>query len=79
MAQSEFKTVYFVPRLESDLEFVHHHIKNKTEEEKRAVEYRLTTIRNELEKETSSIAGADFPHMDELYYDHFTSKVSSVK
>lgn len=72
MAQSEFKTVYFIPRLESDLEFVHHHIKNKTEEEKRAVAYRLTTIREEIKKEISSIKGATFPQLDQLYYDKFT-------
>ncbi len=72
MAQSEFKTVYFIPRLESDLEFVHHHIKNKTEEEKRAVEYRLTTIREEIRKEITSINGAEFPQLDQLYYDQFT-------
>lgn len=72
MAQSEFKTVYFIPRLESDLEFVHHHIKNKTEEEKRAVEYRLKTIREEIGKETSKISGADFPQIEQLHYDKFT-------
>lgn len=72
MAQSEFKTVYFIPRLESDLEFVHHHIKNKTPEERVAVEYRLKTIREEIAKETSNIPGADFPQIDQLYYEKFT-------
>lgn len=78
MAQSEFKTVYFIPRLESDLEFVHHHIKNKTEEEKRAVEYRLNTIRKEIAKETSNINGADFPEIDQLHYDKFTEETFDV-
>ncbi len=75
MAQSEFKTVYFIPRLESDLEFAHHHIRNKTEEEKRSVEYRLTTIRGEIGKELAAIPGAEFPKLSSLTYDQFTDEV----
>ena len=75
MAQSEFKTVYFIPRLESDLEFAHHHITNKTPEEQRRVEYRLKTIREEITKEISTIPGAGFDYLEHLYYDQFTDEV----
>ena len=75
MAQSEFKTVYFIPRLESDLEFAHHHIKNKTPEEQRRVEYRLKTIREEIGKEISTIPGAKLDHLESLYYESFTDEV----
>ena len=75
MAQSEFKTIYFIPRLESDLEFAHHHISNRTEEEKNKVSYRLQTIRNELAKELISIKGASFDDYENLYYDKFNDDV----
>ncbi len=75
MAQAEFKTVYFIPRLQSDLEFVHHHIENRTDEERRNVEYRLQTIRMEITKELQSISGATFPDLSNLHYDKFSEEV----
>ena len=75
MAKSEYKTVYFIPRLESDLEFVHHHITHRTEEEKSAVTYRLKTIRNEISKELQIVAGAKFSALENLTYDQFNDEV----
>ncbi|MBV6643825.1 MAG: ATP-binding cassette domain-containing protein [Cyclobacteriaceae bacterium] len=74
MAQSEFKTIYFIPKLESDLEYIHHHIDGVTEEEHHQIDYRLTTIRNEIEKELSKIGRENFQHIDDLSRGKFTDE-----
>jgi len=75
MAQAEFKTVYFIPRLESDLEFAHHHVRNESPQERDKVEYRLKTVRQEIQKELLSVPGAQFEGLEDLYYDKFNDQV----
>jgi ABC-type multidrug transport system ATPase subunit/tellurite resistance protein len=74
IAQSEFKTVYLFPRLESDLEYIHHKIDGASAEDSINISAKLTIIRNELIKEAQRIPGADFNDIDELYIETFDDK-----
>ncbi|MEQ9303096.1 MAG: ABC transporter permease, partial [Marinoscillum sp.] len=74
MAQSEFKTGYLFPRLESDLEDVHHGIKGDNSQ-KEALKYKLKTVSNELNKELSKIGQDKFPHIDQLTIEGWSDKV----
>lgn len=76
MAQSEFKTIYFIPRLESDLEYAHHHFTDESPEEKEEVTHRLKTLRLEITKELESIKGAKFPDIVNLVDGKFNDDVS---
>lgn len=66
MAQSEFKTAYLFPRLEADLELVHHQIDDADEEEKVRLAYLLKTIQNEFRKELNRIGEDKYPQINEL-------------
>ncbi|WP_151997215.1 MULTISPECIES: ATP-binding cassette domain-containing protein [unclassified Imperialibacter] len=64
MAQSEYKTVYWAPKLEAALEYCH----NVTEKEKYAasLEERFTLLRNELGKELDVIGYDKLPSYERL-------------
>ena len=74
MGQSEFKTIYLIPRIESDLEYAHLGIENNGEDSA-AYAYHLKTIQNELSKELSRIGRDNFPDIDKLTYDEFNVEV----
>ena len=62
ISQSEYKTVYFIPRLLTDLDYAR---TNKTSNQEE-VSYRLATLKNELNKELSIIGKDKFPQVDNL-------------
>jgi ABC-type multidrug transport system ATPase subunit/tellurite resistance protein len=71
IAQSEYKTVYFIPRLLTDLEYVYSNRSNDAE----GSAYRLLTIRNELNKELSKIGKDKFPQVDQLELNNLDEKL----
>ncbi len=74
IAQTEFKNLYFIPRLQSELDFVNFHYKSDKNEDKTKVIYSLKTIKNELEKELSKIGRDKFPEIDQLNIDDFDER-----
>ncbi len=74
MAQSEFKTIYLIPRIESDLEYAHLGIQNQGEDSA-AYAYHLKTIQNELSKELSKIGKDHFPDIEKINYTDFNLEV----
>lgn len=74
MAQSEFKTVYLIPRLEADLEYAHIGIQNKGDDSAR-YSYHLKTVQTELQKELSKIGSDKFPEVSKLNYTDFNAEV----
>lgn len=66
MAQSEFKTAYLLPRIEDDLELIHHSLGSATDEQRRAYEYKLTTVENELKKELAVLGADKFPEVEKV-------------
>ena len=62
IAQSEYKTVYYIPRLLTDLDYAY----NRSNEKDSDANYKLTTLRNELGKELAVIGYDKFPQLDQL-------------
>ncbi len=73
MAQSEFKTVYWAPKLEAALEYCHS--VNDKEEKADIIAARLLLVRNEFAKELDVIGYDKFPSFDKLYPESFDQKV----
>lgn len=73
MAQSEFKTVYWAPKLEAALEYCH----NVSDREKYAasLEEHFTLLRNELGKELDVIGYDKFPEYELLTVETFDEQV----
>ncbi len=67
IAQSEFKTIYFIPRLLKDLEYV----KDNKTDDAAGSEDRLMTIKNELNKELAKIGKDKFLQVDRLALQNF--------
>ena len=74
MAQSEFKTVYLIPRLISELRLVRDYIEMSNPFELEKAASGLETLRNEIKKELSLIADAKFEELDSLYLERFTKQ-----
>ncbi len=73
IAQSEYKNVYFIPRLESELDFARTYLDDASRSEE--VAYKLGTVRNELNKELSKVGKDKFPQVEELNPDELTDEL----
>ncbi|MFT7232166.1 MAG: ABC-type multidrug transport system ATPase subunit/tellurite resistance protein [Cyclobacteriaceae bacterium] len=78
IAQSEYKTVYLFPKLESDLEYIHHKIDGASAADSVTIRNKLALIKNELAKELERIPDAELPQIDELSIASFTDKTHEV-
>lgn len=75
MAQSEYRTVYYLPELESRLEFLINNLADKKSEEFQA---NLTVLRNEIGKELEEIGEQYFTHYDALTTDAFDRETAEA-
>lgn len=76
MAQTEFKTAYLYPRLESDLERVHHTIDGLNHQQDTArIAYLLKTIKNEFQKELIKVGADKYPDLNKLEVGLFNDAV----
>ncbi|MEQ8470466.1 MAG: ATP-binding cassette domain-containing protein [Marinoscillum sp.] len=81
MSQSEFKTGYLFPRLESDLDEINKQLDefskqiDGNEGQKEDISYRLKTVYNELNKELSKVGKDKFPHIDQLNVEGWSDQV----
>ena len=75
MSNAEYMTSYYIPTLESSMDFVHqnHALKDKETVEK--TRDRLTVVRNEMEKILSEFGRERYPKADMLTMDSFNSEV----
>lgn len=73
MAESDYKKIYYIPELETELDFVNLHYRNKEQGIREQVESNLTIIRNEISKELEDIGKDNFTDLDKLYLDKFDS------
>jgi len=70
MANSEYKTVYHLPRLDAALDYLHRNIDSESTNQKR-IESNLAILRNEINKELIAIGKDKFPQVDKLTKDEF--------
>ncbi len=71
ITQSEFKNVYLIPRLESELEFVRVNYEDAGKSSE--VSYKLETVRNEINKELTKIGKDKFQQVSDLTIDGFNN------
>ena len=73
MAQSEYKTVYWAPKLEAALDYCH--TVTDREQYGASLEARYELLRNELAKELDVIGYDKFPEFDQLNINDFNGEV----
>ena len=72
ISQNEYAAIYYIPKLQSHLDFVNMHYQEEVLEQKMEVEDRLITIRNEIATVLKIIGVDKFPKIDELTIDSFS-------
>ncbi|MEQ8237766.1 MAG: ATP-binding cassette domain-containing protein [Cyclobacteriaceae bacterium] len=73
MADSEFKTAYLLPQLESDLDFIHLKIKDANQTQVLEINSKLKTIKNEFGKQLDLIGYDKFPEYEQLTFESFNN------
>lgn len=73
MAESDYKKVYYIPELETQLDFANLHYKNPEPGIRAEVSENLALIQAEINRELESIQSAKFPDIDKLTIDRFDS------
>jgi ABC transport system ATP-binding/permease protein len=73
MADADYKKIYFIPELESRLDFVNLHYKDKDPETKKEVERDLRLIQREIGRELDGIGQDKFARFDYLTPERFDS------
>ncbi len=75
IADGEYKTIYFLPYLESDLDYCHHHLGAEDVEIQELMSGKLDLVRTELKKELSVVGEDKFPQVDDLTIASFDSQL----
>lgn len=75
MAQSDYKKVYYIPELETRLDFVNLHYRNPEPAIRQELEEDLQLLRNEINAELEEIGPDNFPYVDQLTLDAYDSAV----
>ncbi|MFY0688627.1 MAG: ATP-binding cassette domain-containing protein [Cyclobacteriaceae bacterium] len=76
IAQAEFKTVYLLPRLESEIEHARIYLNNGDEESRNLAAYNLKTLSNELNKILAIIGQDKFAEVDKLNVNDFDNELA---
>tara|TARA_B110000037_G_scaffold28613_1_gene34018 strand:+ start:1896 stop:4862 length:2967 start_codon:yes stop_codon:yes gene_type:complete len=72
ISQNEYASIYYIPKLQSHLDFVNIHYQEEDPEQVMEVEDRLTTLRNEIANVLKIIGADKFPKIDQLTLDSFS-------
>ena len=73
MSESDYKKIYFIPELESKLDFVNLHIKNPEPNIQKEVSKALHLVKNEISLELEHIGSEHFARLDDLTVEKFDS------
>jgi ABC-type multidrug transport system ATPase subunit len=77
MAESDYRKVYYIPTLESKLEYCLNNLKSTDEGIKAKMSSNLELLRNEITKELNYIGDNKFGHTENLYLGKFDSTMYS--
>jgi len=72
-ALAEYKKLYYVPRLESELTYVFNNIRRKLTPEGENLKASLALLRNEINKELDKVGHDKFSHIERLTIEKFDS------
>lgn len=75
-AHSDYKRIYFIPTLETKLDFVNLNYKNTTEEIREKVREDLQLLQNELREELQYVGKADYINIDDFLIDRFSDDLN---
>lgn len=75
IAQTEYKTIYYIPYLVSALDYCHLHMSSKDKTISQDVSSKLNLVRNEIKRELTFIGNDKFPDVEKLSYSQFDSKL----
>jgi hypothetical protein len=77
MSESDYKKIYFIPQLESKLDFVNLYFKNQEPEIRSEVIKALDLVRNEISGELKDIGTENFKNINDLTIEKYDSSVYS--
>lgn len=72
-ANAEYKKLYYIPRLESELAYVFNNIAKRLSPEANQMRQSLQLLRNEIGQELKAIGEDKFTHLDKLVLEEFDS------
>ena len=72
ISQNEYAAIYYIPKLQSHLDFVNMHYRSQSPEQLKGVADRLTTLRNEITNVLKIIGVDKFTKIDQLTIDSFS-------
>lgn len=73
MAESDYKKIYYIPALESQLAFINLHYASRDEDIKKQVADNMELLRTEIRKELDIVGHENFTKIDQLYPDKYDS------
>jgi ABC-type multidrug transport system ATPase subunit len=76
MGQSEYKRIYFLPVLESKIDFVVHNLQSRDLNVRAQMRNDLAVLKNEFAKEQKAMPGIAFEALDKLNIDDFDQNVA---
>lgn len=75
IALGEYKTIYYIPYLESYMDYCHLNMDSKDKDVRRKMTERLNLVRNEIKKELTFIGKDQFPQIESLTLSSFDSRL----
>ena len=80
LANSEFKSIYYIPTITGAVDFVNTNYRNKDPQKQEEVKAKLKLIRNEIQNQmiAHNVPADRFPHMDQLYPEKFNKDVADA-
>ncbi len=75
MSDADYKKLYFIPELETKLQFCLNNFKSVDPDVKAKLNANLTLVRNEMRREASEISREHYPWMEQLSLGRFDSTV----
>jgi hypothetical protein len=75
MADADYKKIYFIPALETRLDFVNLNIRNPAPEIQKEVESDLNLLKREISEELDFVAKTDFAHANDFTLERYDSSV----
>lgn len=73
MADADYMKIYYIPTIESKLEYCLNNFRTPNEETKSQIEANLKLLRREIAKELNYVGGDKFLRVDDLYLEKFDS------
>ncbi len=75
-AHSDYKRIYYIPTLETKLDFINLNLENQNEEIRKQVKEDLLLLQNELRQELQFVGKKDFARIEDFVVERFDAELS---